>query len=266
MLRSSCWFCVLSEINVGDFHFQIHCSYIYLWAVSSVKGVVTFRHLWAWLLQHWLPDYLTLEVLQNFLESVHSETNMEIEWLNWKSNVISHRSWCSPCEISMLVSNWTGLKVLKFKLERLCCICDFDIDISEMTWSLIQMVGCVVCLEIILIFQKYKSNLTMTWVISIGCIEIWLWTLKQPPTGRDCFVHMCPANERWRYSVTPSLIGWAHTQNDPCYGHRRWALDVCRENFERTNWLRHINVLLYSLISRVHWIDVPVSLCRVKSR
>ena len=27
---------------------------------------------------------------------------------------------------------------------------------------------------------------------------------------------MCPANERWRYSVTPSLIGWAYTQNDPC--------------------------------------------------
>ena len=26
---------------------------------------------------------------------------------------------------------------------------------------------------------------------------------------------MCLANERWRYSVTPSLIGWAHTQKDP---------------------------------------------------
>ena len=27
---------------------------------------------------------------------------------------------------------------------------------------------------------------------------------------------MCPANERWRYNVTSSLIGWAHSQNDPC--------------------------------------------------
>ena len=26
---------------------------------------------------------------------------------------------------------------------------------------------------------------------------------------------MRPTNERRRYSVTPSLIGWAHTQNDP---------------------------------------------------
>ena len=27
---------------------------------------------------------------------------------------------------------------------------------------------------------------------------------------------MHPANERWRYNVTSSLIGWALTQNDPC--------------------------------------------------
>ena len=26
---------------------------------------------------------------------------------------------------------------------------------------------------------------------------------------------MRPANERRRYTVTPSLIGWVHTQNDP---------------------------------------------------
>ena len=28
-------------------------------------------------------------------------------------------------------------------------------------------------------------------------------------------LRMRPANERWCYSVTPSLIGWMHTQNDP---------------------------------------------------
>ena len=27
---------------------------------------------------------------------------------------------------------------------------------------------------------------------------------------------MCPANERWCYIVTSSLIGWVHTQNYPC--------------------------------------------------
>ena len=29
-------------------------------------------------------------------------------------------------------------------------------------------------------------------------------------------LYMHPANERWIYSVTPSLIAWAHTQNDHC--------------------------------------------------
>ena len=38
-------------------------------------------------------------------------------------------------------------------------------------------------------------------------------------TGDKCrAIIMCmhPANERRRYSLTPSLIGWVHTQNDPC--------------------------------------------------
>ena len=30
----------------------------------------------------------------------------------------------------------------------------------------------------------------------------------------------CPANERWRYNVTSSPIGWAHTQKDPCTGDK----------------------------------------------
>ena len=26
-----------------------------------------------------------------------------------------------------------------------------------------------------------------------------------------------PADERWRYNITSSLIGWAHSQNDLCF-------------------------------------------------
>ena len=46
-----------------------------------------------------------------------------------------------------------------------------------------------------------------------------------------CRDHSCmqPANERWRYSVTPSLIGWAHKQNDPL------VLDVYYEYLEETD-------------------------------
>ena len=32
---------------------------------------------------------------------------------------------------------------------------------------------------------------------------------------------MLPANERWRYNVTSSLIGWPHTQNHPWYVYQR---------------------------------------------
>ena len=37
--------------------------------------------------------------------------------------------------------------------------------------------------------------------------------------GQTCsriifFMH--PANERWHYIATSSLIGWMHTQNNPC--------------------------------------------------
>ena len=36
---------------------------------------------------------------------------------------------------------------------------------------------------------------------------------------------MCPANERRRYSVMSSLIGWAHTQNNPCIFAQKY--DIC---------------------------------------
>ena len=37
---------------------------------------------------------------------------------------------------------------------------------------------------------------------------------------------MCSANERRRYNVASSLIGWAHTQNDPCVtNHIQQACD-----------------------------------------
>ena len=35
-----------------------------------------------------------------------------------------------------------------------------------------------------------------------------------PWHSRTCTLCMCPANERRRYIVTSSLIGWAHAQND----------------------------------------------------
>ena len=41
---------------------------------------------------------------------------------------------------------------------------------------------------------------------------------------------MHPANERWCYSVTPSLIGWVHTQND---AWKKWPRSV---DFPTQRW------------------------------
>ena len=56
----------------------------------------------------------------------------------------------------------------------------------------------------------------------IGCMVIettsW-WQL--------CRNHLCmrPANERRHHSVPSSLIGWAHSQNDPCFIFTGWTID-----------------------------------------
>ena len=51
-------------------------------------------------------------------------------------------------------------------------------------------------------------------------IIVWFKTLRNA-FGSDgdgdagISLRMRPANERWHYTVMPSLIGWAHTQTDP---------------------------------------------------
>ena len=45
-------------------------------------------------------------------------------------------------------------------------------------------------------------------------IKLWNFPIN-PFTKAGIILYMRPANERRRYSVTSSLIGWAHTQNDP---------------------------------------------------
>ena len=54
-----------------------------------------------------------------------------------------------------------------------------------------------------------------------------------------------PANERWRYAVTPSLISWAHTQNDACMlqslmsvprNISRWE-NVLKTTFSHGHWI-----------------------------
>ena len=51
---------------------------------------------------------------------------------------------------------------------------------------------------------------------------------------------MHPANERWHYTVTPSLIGWVQIQNDPWYTYIPFLQDFAK------SFLFHHNPLLLS--------------------
>ena len=45
-------------------------------------------------------------------------------------------------------------------------------------------------------------------------ISLYRWVYEWSLGYAGIILWMCPANERWRYNVLPSLIGWVHTQND----------------------------------------------------
>ena len=60
-----------------------------------------------------------------------------------------------------------------------------------------------------------------------------VWYFNSPTQRSFC---MCRANERWRYNATSSLIGWAHTQNDPC-----------------SCWYNNKTVLLRDTVHQISW-------------
>ena len=59
---------------------------------------------------------------------------------------------------------------------------------------------------------KKKKNHIMAGIVTIFHF-LFSWS--------DIILCMCSANERWGYSVMHSLIGWAHTQDDP------WCIVTC---------------------------------------
>ena len=62
-------------------------------------------------------------------------------------------------------------------------------------------------------------------------------TATNPLRPAGIILCMHPANERLRYNVTSSLIGWAHEQDDPWAWTKRPT--VCRPHFQmyRLEWI-----------------------------
>ena len=84
------------------------------------------------------------------------------------------------------------------------------------------------------------SQKSLAFIVSLSHNELieWIPIIIWSNTTSGIILYMRPGNERRCYIVTPYLIGWAHTQNDPCnicdnglYMHQpccqEWTMSNC---------------------------------------
>ena len=78
---------------------------------------------------------------------------------------------------------------------------------------------------------------------------------------------MCPTNEGWRYIVTSSLIGWKHTQNDPCGRYESSIAWCCHDIYFITQWgWDKISQTTFSSVFSWQKIAVPLYHAQFSSR
>ena len=65
---------------------------------------------------------------------------------------------------------------------------------------------------------QYDDTAVHVMTCSSGHWSTLSWIVDALDSG--IILRMRPANERRRYTVTSSLIGWEHAQNDPCWTGR----------------------------------------------
>ena len=78
------------------------------------------------------------------------------------------------------------------------------------------LAGTVLKTTLNMFSSNFLSSLKIWITFSLNRCHLSKW-LEYPLTSTRIILCMRPANERWRYIVTLSLIGWVHTQNDPCF-------------------------------------------------
>ena len=94
-------------------------------------------------------------------------------------------------------------------------------------------------------FSKAAMTVTVRWAGGGGGGGGWWWWWGG---GGGILMCMRSANEGQRYSITPSLIGWAFTQNDPCWGQNKWAT-FCRQHLQK-----YFRMKMKQLRLKYHWI------------
>ena len=117
-----------------------------------------------------------------------------LSWFFSNCYVLHHdksRWWC-VCHLMILQCKQDDMMTENANISILC-------SPHMLLWSIKYLfITLVIEYELLVIKIKIFESRTFSKTVKSGII-----------------LCMCPANERWRYSVTSSLIGWAHTQNDP---------------------------------------------------
>ena len=103
---------------------------------------------------------------------------------------------------------WTSYKndlrychFITTKLLIMCLFAAYSSSCHQLSHT-IDYVLLFIIIIIIIIVTMDTINFGLLLITSYNC--------------RDIFLCMCQANDRWCYNVTSSLIGWAHSQIDPC--------------------------------------------------
>ena len=119
-------------------------------------------------------------------------------------------------------NGWTNSGVVRY-LRHHDAHCDFSVMWAQVKASHLLhtkpylkqcsfIVSCVIC-------NKLQWTLNQSTKFSVNKMHFRMVSAKWQPFWPDLtgiILCICPANERRCYNVTSSVIGWAHSQNNPC--------------------------------------------------
>ena len=96
------------------------------------------------------------------------------------------------------------------------------------------------------------------------CCHYWQHILVQ-----NGVLYMYPATERLRHIVTLSLIGWAHTQNDPGdimrYMYQKWLANYLKKkNFSKKHVWKQLPIKLLSTAHNANYLFSFFRRCRAR--
>ena len=96
----------------------------------------------------------------------------------------------------------------------------YQISFSNVPITCFQILGGVITV----VDPDHSGHGLSQWVMTLQCNVITHWLSPYPEWFICIILGMGSPNERWRYNVTSSLIGWAHIHSDPC-GRPYFILD-----------------------------------------